>query len=509
MTSSRVRSWARCGAAGTLAVMLALEVGAGGPERARAASWQQVMATESDSAVFLMTGGELIKGPFHLADRETLWAPGAGDRVSRLLVAPDGQQIAWLSRGGHRGPTALWIGGRGASRPRMIFPSLVPGDLGSVHFEAEMPTAADPVVRGARLLTPGPTGRGLSSNALEWTIDGRSVLCGSARGLIQSPADTGAARLLSEDRVIELRRLAPSPIYLAHMQQVGAGSRVRNPALRDPEPPDEGGMYGGQPRSQRLPEGHKTEAARALEERTTTERRVLLYLAGGRARLFDSSGLDPADLWTASEERVWWIHQTEVRVVRANDPTATVEIRAETPVTWIEWDAGRRALHWIDQGRVLRRPEGASYDSLVFELDTPIRRVIEPERGSLRLLVTGTRLVLWDLVDDSRRALESEGIRAAGLFVGQGKVFVSAAGGVLRGGPFDLYRADTDSGRLVRVPTPSVKGARLVATPSGSKLVLYRPGSKPPAAVQVFDVASGEWTEVTAPGIGAWEPLGE
>jgi hypothetical protein len=485
-----------------------LGLSAGGP--AWAARWQDVMSAETDSVVFLMANGELVKAPFHLGDREPLWTPRKDERISRLLTAPGGGQVAWLSRAGDRGPTALWVGGRGAAHPMMTFPSLVPGDYGSVHFEPAMPTVADPVVRGARLVTPGPIGRGISSNAFEWTIDGRSILCGSGRGLIQSASDTGMARLLSEDRVIALRRLTPSPIYLAHLLQPQGGSRVRNTPPPDPQHPQEGGEPGPYPRSARQPEGSKTEGSSVVEERTAIERRVLLYLVGRSVRLFDSSGLDPSDLWTASFDTVWWIQDNAIHAVRAQDPMATVEVRADAPIAWLEYDPQGHALHWIAEGRVSRRLESAQRDSLLFDLGAPVRRVITPPRGTLRALVTDTQLVLWDLADGSRRAFEHSGLRPSALLVAaNGKVFVTAVGGALRGAPLDLYRLDFETGRLEPVRTPAIKGARVATTPSGNRLILYRPGSRPPSSLQVFDPGVGDWTEVENPGVVAWEPLGD
>lgn len=500
-----VRAAARTAIAAT-AIVHGLVAG----EPAWGARWQDVMGVEPDSAVFLLAGGELVRGPFHLRDRDTLWVPRDGERISRFLAAPDGRQIAWLSRRGDRSPTALWVGGRGFAHPMMTFPGLVPGDYGSLYFEPAVPTLSDPIVRGARLVTPSPMGRGMSSNALEWTLDGRTVLCGSSRGLIQSPADTGAVRFLSEDRMIALRRLSPSPIYLGHLLQVRAGSRVRSVSPADPPPTEEGKEPSDYPRSQRIPEGSRTDDPALFEEKTSVERRVLLYLVGGRVRMFDSSGLDPSDAWTASFETVWWIDENTVHAVRARNPEATVEIQAGSPIAWIEYDPRRQALLWVAKGRVSARSETEARDSLIFDVGSPVRRVITPARGTVRALVTDAGLVLWDLADDSRHTFESPGLRATGLFVTpNGNTFVVATGGALRGAPLELYRVDSQAGRLERVPIPALKGARLAATPSCALLVLYRPGSRPPASLQVYDPAAGAWTEVENPGIVAWEPLGE
>ena len=87
-------------------VLLVLAVSAAwAPPRAGAAAWSEVFAAEGDTVVFFGADGLLLRAPFSLATRETLWVPSGGQHLVRLRVSPDGHRVAWLTRAHDRDTT--------------------------------------------------------------------------------------------------------------------------------------------------------------------------------------------------------------------------------------------------------------------------------------------------------------------------------------------------------------------------------------------------------------------
>ena len=58
------------------------------PARLEAAAWSEVFAADTDTMVFIGADGTLLRAPFSLATRETLWTPPPGQGLLRVRVSP-------------------------------------------------------------------------------------------------------------------------------------------------------------------------------------------------------------------------------------------------------------------------------------------------------------------------------------------------------------------------------------------------------------------------------------
>src|SRR5262245_17031212 len=65
-----------------VALVSAVLVVLGAPRARGAEPWGRAFAAESDTTIFALSEGPLLKAPFHLASRETLWLP-RGERLVR------------------------------------------------------------------------------------------------------------------------------------------------------------------------------------------------------------------------------------------------------------------------------------------------------------------------------------------------------------------------------------------------------------------------------------------
>jgi len=157
---------------------------------ARAATWSEVFSTVPDTMVFLGADGSLLRAPFSLATRETLWSPADGQRLVRIRVSPDGRRVAWLTRAHDHDATLLWVDKPGGGVPRMRYFAFEAQRYGQVHSEAAIPTIEDQGSRGGRLIQPGALMRRVPSNTIEWTPDSRAVVFGYDDGIAAVPADS-------------------------------------------------------------------------------------------------------------------------------------------------------------------------------------------------------------------------------------------------------------------------------------------------------------------------------
>ncbi len=471
---------------------------------ARCEPWSRVFAAESDTVVFFGADGSLLRAPFSLASRETLWRAAGAEHVVRARVSPDGRRVAWLTRVHDADTTRLWTDG--SPRPRVRYFALQPRRYDRLAYQPDVPTIEDPDIRGGRFVRPTPLMRRLCSNTLEWTPDSRAVVFGYDDGIAAAPADGGPAFVVSGAFAVGLRRLEPAPIYLVDALVL----RERQTFV------DEGGLgglgrgSGAAPTMEGLPDPRLFEGggARLVRERRAEPGAYLLYPLPHRWRVFTTSGLGPARRWTASPGTVWWAEGRAIRAVRAHDPDATIEAQTAGPVVWIGYDDARRAVTWAAERELRRRAEdeGGVPESVVLRTSAPIRAVLEARSPRLRGVVAGDSLLLWDPATDAVRPLATGGLEPSAVFAGPaGEVLVAATAG--RGRPLSLARADFARGRLAPLATPSVKDGRFTATPRGERLILFDPGARAPATVQVYDVASGTWSAVENPGVTGWEPL--
>ncbi len=473
---------------------------------ARAATWSEVFASVPDTMVFLGEDGALLRAPFSLATRETLWLPEGGQHVVRLRVSPDGRRVAWLTRVAETDTTRLWVDGPTGAVLRVRFFALVPDRYGRVHSEPGVPTIEDHEVRGGRLLQPGALMRRLPVNTLEWTPDSRAVVFGYDDGIAAVPADGGAGFGVSKALAVGLVALEPAPIYLVDaivlrneltfMPQQGAGT---NPA----EAP--GIIEDGQewrPVSNALELAHPD----VLIARGAVSGTYLIYPMAHRWRVFTASDLNSARHRAASPGTVWWATGDVIHAVRTADPSPTTEVRARTAVTWLGYDEPRRALAWAAGREVGRKPEDGGEATTVLRTSTPIRAGLAAGREGPVAFVTADSLVLWRPQDDAVRRYGLGGLKPTALIEGPSGEALVVTGGQKQAPP-GLARADSASGRLVPLEVPAVKGGRFTVVARGAFLLLYDPAQKAPASLHVYDVRANLWRSVANPGITAWEPL--
>lgn len=485
----------------TAVLVVATALAASSP--ARTATWSEVFSAVSDQVIFLGADGSLLRASFSLVTRETLWTPAGGQRLVRIRVSPDGRRVAWLTRAHDRDTTRLWVDGPVREVPRLRYFSFEPQRYGRVHSEAAIPTVEDGDSRGGRLIRPGVLTRRVASNTIEWTPDSRAVVIGYDDGIAEVPADGGGGGIVSKAFAVELEALEPAPIYL--LDAIVLRERLRSmPQQADGTQPSEAiaTMEDGAPLNTALDLGHYD----ILGSRETHSGRYLLYPAAGRWRTFTAGGLSSSRLRAASPGTVWWVAGRVIHAIRAHDPNPTVEVRSPATVVWLGYDEVHRALVWAAGSEVLRRPEDGGDASTVLRTGDPIRRVLHSPTGHRVGFVTGDSVVVWDRLDDSARRVALGGLKPVALFeTPAGEVFIQTGGG--RRTPPGLARADFATGRCVPIEVPAVKNGRFVAAPGSGSLLLFAPGPKPAATLQVLDLATGRWAAVANPGIAGWEPL--
>jgi hypothetical protein len=428
---------------------------------ARAATWSEVFASDTATVVFLASDGGLWRAPFDLSTREVVWTPRA-DRLVRLAVAPGAARVAFLTRAHDMDTTRLWVWDGGAPRSRARYFAPLPQRFNLLRYEADRPTLDDPAVLGARFIQANPLMRRQAANPIAWTPDGSGVAFGYGEGLAVARADSGQARQVSEALIVSLRALEPAPIYLAEAVVLHRGLA-------------EWGRY-------------------------------LVYPAPERWRIFESTGFGFGDPWSASEGTIWWADGKHLQSVRVHDPTPRLEHEAKEPIRWVEYDPGHRAVHFASERAVFRRGEDGGVTAELFAPGGEIIQVVSGSGRNVRGVVTEDSLIVWTLDDDRRLGVALAGIEPHALHEGaDGTWWVS--GWRARGRAAAVARIDRESRRLVEVDTPAVKNGRVVETPARNRLVLWSPDSRPPATLQVLDLASGRWTDVANPDIVGWEPL--
>ena len=469
---------------------------------AGAAGWSELFASVQDTVVFIGADGALLRAPFSLATRETLWAPPDGQRLVRMRVSPDGRRVAWITRGGDRDTTRLWVEGPSGSAVRMRYFAFEPQRYGQIHSESGVPSIEDPEARGGRLVQPSALMRRVASNSLEWTPDSRALVFGYDDGIAAVPADGGSGFIVSKAFAVKLESLEPAPVYL--VSAIVLRDRLRylgqpggtNPA--DIALP----MEDGRP----IYDSYELSHLNVLESREAYPGTYLLYPMARRWRVFTAADLASGRLRAASPGTVWWAVGTEIHAVRTHDPNATEEVHAGTGVTWLGDDESHRALVWAAGREVRRKPEDGGAETVVLSTGTPVRAGLDSRTGRDVALVTSDSLVLWDPRDDSARSFALAGLKPSALYEGPGgQVLVATSGG--RGEAPGLARADTTTGRLEAVEAPPLKNGLFTAVAKGAYLLLCDPAPKPPDTLQVYDVAAGRWQKVENPGIAGWEPL--
>jgi hypothetical protein len=461
-----------------------------GVTSARAASWHDVFAADSDTVVFLGAHGELWKAPFHLATRETLWTPREGEHLARVRVSPDGRGVAWVTRGTEADTTRLWVAADGRVRDPIRYFSLQPSRFDRLHVETAMPTIEDSDIHGARFLKPNALTRRVSSTTVEWTPDSRAVVFGFDDGIAAAPVDSGKAFEVSRALAVELHLLDPAPIYLVDAVVLRGREQIDTPAAS--------GQSGGQeapPRPGAIRRGARAEQGS-----------YLLYPLPHRWRVFDAGGFNSSKPWAASEGTVWWADGRSIRAIRTSDPRPTEEAHSSFSVPWLGFLSVTRELAWASGHDLHVRPESGGRDTTVATLPGSIKAVLRSATGDQLGLVGEQRMTLWDPIGRHALTVDLGGRNVTGLFVAPGgALFVTLAGA--RDHIAQLARVNAGTGALEPVTTPPIKGGLFAAASGGARILLFDPGPQAPATLHVYDVASGTWTDVENPGLSGWEPL--
>lgn len=473
------------------------------PARLEAAAWSEVFAADTGATVFLGADGALVRAPFSLAAPETLWTPPPGQKLVRVRVSPDGRRIAWLARGFERDTTRLWVNDAGSGGPRVRYFALLPDAYGRLHSEAAVPSLEDPAVRGGRLVQPGPFDRRSVCNTLEWTPDSRAVVFGYDDGIAAVPVDGGAGFGVSRALAIGLTALEPAPIYLVDAVVLRAQSTYFSPEGRGVHPSDMAvPLEDGRPVLDALELAHPD----LLVTRAFSSGSYLLYPMAKRWRVFPAADLTSSRVRAASAGTVWWAAGGSIRAIRTHDPTATTEMRGQTPVLWLGYDEAQRSLLWAAGRELARRPEDGGETVTLLRTKTPIRAAFPYLDAGRVWLVTGDSLLVWSARDGEVHGVALGGLEPSAVFeTPMGYALVQTKAG--RGRPPGLARTEFNGGRLVPLEVPPVKGGRFVPVSRGARVLLFDPGSRPPAQLRVLDVRSGRWDTVDNPGIAGWEPL--
>jgi hypothetical protein len=478
---------------------------AGAPTRVRAgtADWTEVFAAERDTVVFMGSDGALLRAPFSLAARETLWTPTRGRHAVRVRVSPDGTRVAWIARGYDSDTSEVWVHGPRGTALRLRYFALKARQFGYVHSEPDVPSIEDTGIRGGRLIQAGPLLRRHASNTLEWTADSRSVVLGYDGGVAALPADHGAGLAVASACPVSLEALAPSPIFLLdaivpRRTSPGPGSDSQE------RPTEEGTLESNSPSIDQFSLEHI--GVIDLDRNVPTRAHLLLYPGRDRWRVFTASDLARSELITASPGTVWWAVQSTIRAIGVDDPGPTDVVRASRRIAWIGFDASRRSLLWIVGRQAWRKPEDGGPECLVLATGSPIRAAFASRTSRSVAIVTKDSLLVWDPADDEVRSFRLAGRLPCALFEGPGARLIVASGCGPRGRP-RLARVDGTTRRLVEIETPRLKGGRLDAVGQGRWVLLYDPAPRPPRTLYAFDVSRGTWVLVENPGVAGWEPL--
>ena len=334
--------------------------------------------------VFFGADGALLRAPFSLATRETLWVPSGGQRLVRVRVSPDGRRVAWLTRAHDRDTTRLWVDGMGvagrAALLRARCPSVRPRALGG---------RASPRSRTARCTAGGSSSPNsfmsrVACNTLEWTPDSRAVVFGYDDGIAAVPGDGGAGFGVSRAFAVGLEALDPAPIYLVdaivlreHLRYFRAGG-PRRPSLGHVRALEDGRPF---QRAGARPLRRPGESRRPARAPTCSTRWPAAGVSSPPGTCRRTGCARPA------RRRSGGRRGRHPRLADARS-TATERGPGAGPGRLAGYDEAHRALVWAAGTRVMRRPEDGGEAAVILRTSAPIRAALpsrrRPPRGLRR-----------------------------------------------------------------------------------------------------------------------------
>ena len=461
--------------------------------RAGAESWSEVFAGERDTTVFLGADGTLFRAPFDLGTREILWRGTPDAHVVRFIVGPASGRIAWTTRGFDRDTTRLWVTGANGPELKLRYFALIPNSHGRMHTEAEVPSIADPDVRGGRLVQVGASMKQSAANTLDWTPDGREVVLGYDAGILRLEPMTHTGMALTGTVAFKLDALHPSPLLLADTETLPT-EEERAPVTQY----DLDHYFVGTVHTLVVQDGRRV---------TSSPSGTLILRPTPRGwNLYDGSAWSAARVRAAGATTLWWAHARVVYSLRAGDSVATEARRATEDVDWLGYDAAHHDLLMLSGRRMWRIPETGGEPALVFAIGGDARAVLRSKTGARIALSLRDSVLVWHPGLDEVRGFGSNHLEPCELYEGRrGQIVLQVECGP--GLPRQLARADTIARRLVAIDTPNLREGVFQPAAGGDCVLLFDPGPKPPHTLHAYDVAHDRWRTVENPGISAWEPL--
>lgn len=464
---------------------------------ARAAEWRDVFAGVRDTAVFLMERGELVRAPFHLASRDTLWVPEAEQHVVSLRTSSRGGHVAWTTRAVDGDTTRLWLRTPAGRRLRLLYFAPRAAQLHATFSRPDAPSVEDETARGARLVRTNVQSRRQSLDALEWLTVPDRVVVGSDGGTAVVGDERGRPRL--EGRVFPraLQALTPSPMLLVdgyvyagtlvHTGRDGAPIRVTELANVDAA-----GRF-DQFDLEHLFEWHQT--------RDEPQRMAFVAIPDSAGwRWLPVPGRREDLQWAAFDTTLWFVERDVIRRLTPSASQAVREAEVRSRVMWLGVAGGR--LCWFSARGLECADPAAREPRLMWRPARGVQTVIPSRDGRSALAVSDDSLHVLG-ADGTLRTFARGRLEPREWFAAAGdRVLVAARPAV--GSPVDLFELGAGAPRAVGMPR--VPGGVLQPVGAGEWLLLHATGKHPPLTLHAYDVRARQWSAVRNPGIVAWEP---
>ncbi len=459
--------------------------------RVHAESWTAVFGPESDTTCFLFRDGVIVRAPFSLETRDTLWRCPRGQRVVRFLASPRGGRVAWTSRGSNEDTTRLWIASHAGTEQRLGYFAMQPRRHGHEFAEPAAPTTADLAANGGRLILSRTRPDGPSANTLAWTSDGNGVLLGYDGGMARVVPGRSGVRRVSKYLPVKLEALPPSPMFVMDALVPRTASEQWQLSQFDLD--------------HAVAVGLSTVEGQVVQP--LQRRQVLARLGPDTLRECEAADWLRARVRAAGTTRIWWAEGRILKALRVSDCTPSLSIVTTDNVRWLAYSPDRGELLGVSGRCLWRLAEERETPEQVVEAGSEIKAVLRSGSGSSVAVVSRDSLLIWNPATGETCRLRSSGLEPDGFFEDpEGRYVVAVNGGP--GQPVALARAVPSRGCLVPLEIPeSPRWGVLSPSPHGRWIMLYEPGPAPPVRVDAYDVKSDCWRVVENPGISAWEPF--